>query len=106
MDWRRSLRGCTKPKPLTGKLVGNTPCKAWIVVPAHALLGIEDEYWRAETGRHNDIALHSAVVDIASDSGQQLASLPEEKSGDISAALREERSGRYPMWRDPATIRS
>ena len=76
-----------KTEAFDGEVGGEHALQGWIVVPAHALLGIEDEYWHAETGRHNDIALHSAVVDIASDPGQQLASLPEEKSGDIFSCL-------------------
>ena len=76
-----------KTEAVDGKVGGERALQGWMVVPAHALLGVEDEYWRAETGRHDDIALYSAVVDIASDSSQQLASLPEEKSGDIFSCL-------------------
>ena len=76
-----------KTEAIDGEVGGERALQGWMVVPAHALLGVEDEYWRAETGRHNDTALYSAVVDIASDSSQQLASLPEEKSGDIFSCL-------------------
>ena len=57
------------------------------MVPAHALLGVEDEYWRAKTGGYDDIALYGAVADVASDPSQQLTSLPEEKSGDVFSCL-------------------
>ena len=76
-----------KTEAVDGEVGGERALQGWIVVPAHALLGVKDEYWCVETGRYDDIALHSAVVDIASDSSQQLTSLPEEKSGDIFSCL-------------------
>ena len=72
-----------KTEAFDGEVGGELALQGWIVVSAHALPGIEDEHWRADTGGHNDIALYNAVVDIASYPGQQLASLSEEKGGDI-----------------------
>ena len=76
-----------KTEAIYGEVGGERALQGWVVVPAHALLGVEDEYWRAETGGYDDVALYSTVVDVAADPSQQLTSLPEEKSSDVFSCL-------------------
>ena len=59
-----------KTEAFDGEVSGECALQTWVMIPAHALIGFEDEYRRAETGGHDNATLHHPVTQVTSYPGQ------------------------------------